>query len=265
MYHLIEFSRRFTVDLEVSPKLRLERLRILDGMRIYALPRPYVVETDQGPVEVADLYFEDGTVSRRVPYGHFRFVAKPGRAGVKYPSGPFPRRCAMLTLKTVLHPTDFSERSHFAFWVACTVARDHGAKLVVLHVVEPAVAMAGEALLLPPDEPALEPFRAELEQYRPRHAKVAVEHRLVQGQPVDEILRAAEESRCEVIVMGTHGRTGLARFVLGSVAERVLREAPCPVLTVKAPPPKTSVPWELTPAMAASAAGAVEETNHKAL
>jgi hypothetical protein len=74
MFHLIEFSRPIALDLDVSPKLRLERLRVLEGMRVYALPRPYVVETDQGPVEVADLYFEDGTVTRGVRCEHFRFV-----------------------------------------------------------------------------------------------------------------------------------------------------------------------------------------------
>jgi nucleotide-binding universal stress UspA family protein len=172
----------------------------------------------------------------------------------------------MLTLKTVLHPTDFSGRSHFAFRVACTVARDHGARLVVLHVAEPPVATAGEALLLPSDEPDLDALRARLEQYRPRHPSVAVEHRLAEGQPAAEIARAAAETGCDVIVMGTHGRTGLARFVLGSVAEQVLRQAPCPVLTVKAPPsPKARAPWELTPALAASAAVAVEETTQDVL
>jgi hypothetical protein len=74
MYQLIEFATTFTADLEVSPKHRLERLRIQQGTRAYALPRHYVIETEQGPVEVADLYFEDGTVTRRVRCENFRFV-----------------------------------------------------------------------------------------------------------------------------------------------------------------------------------------------
>jgi nucleotide-binding universal stress UspA family protein len=64
---------------------------------------------------------------------------------------------------------------------------------------------------------------------------VRVEHRLVAGDPGAEILRAAREEPCDLIVMGTHGRTGLGRVLLGSVAEQVVRRAPCPALTVKAP------------------------------
>jgi hypothetical protein len=74
MYHLIEFCSAFTADLEVSPKQRLERLRIQKGTRAYVGLQPYVVETAGGPVEVADLYFEDGTVTRRVRFDQFRFV-----------------------------------------------------------------------------------------------------------------------------------------------------------------------------------------------
>jgi hypothetical protein len=74
MFHLIEFNTGFTVDIEVSPKHRLEWLRIQKGMRAYVGLRPHVVETARGPVEVADLYFEDGTVTRRVRFKQFRFV-----------------------------------------------------------------------------------------------------------------------------------------------------------------------------------------------
>jgi hypothetical protein len=74
MYHLIEFNTAFTADLEVSPKQRLERLRVRKGTRANVSLPPYVVETAGGPVEVADLYFEDGTVTRRVRFEHFRFV-----------------------------------------------------------------------------------------------------------------------------------------------------------------------------------------------
>jgi hypothetical protein len=74
MYHPIEFCTDFTLDLEVSPKHRLERVRIRKGTRVAAGVLPYVVETDQGPVEVADLCFEDGSVARRVPFEQFRFV-----------------------------------------------------------------------------------------------------------------------------------------------------------------------------------------------
>jgi hypothetical protein len=74
MYHLIEFAVEFTADLEVSPKQPLERLRVHKGTRVRVQLKPYVVETNQGPVEVADLFFEDGTATRMVRFGYFSFV-----------------------------------------------------------------------------------------------------------------------------------------------------------------------------------------------
>jgi hypothetical protein len=74
MYHAIEFCTSFTADLEVSPKQRLEQLRLHAGTKVHANLLPYVVETAQGPIEVADLRFEDGTVARRVRFDQFRFV-----------------------------------------------------------------------------------------------------------------------------------------------------------------------------------------------
>jgi hypothetical protein len=80
MRHLIEFCSAFTADLEVSPKHRLERLRVPQGMRAYVSLRPHVVEAAGGPVEVADLYFDDGTVARDVSFERFRFVdERPSR------------------------------------------------------------------------------------------------------------------------------------------------------------------------------------------
>ena len=74
MYHLIEFNTAFTADLEVPPKDRLERLRVRKGTRAYVCLRPYVVETVGQLEEVADLFFEDGTVTRQVPFAWFRFA-----------------------------------------------------------------------------------------------------------------------------------------------------------------------------------------------
>lgn len=144
----------------------------------------------------------------------------------------------MLAIHTILHPTDFSERSEYAFRLACSLARDHGAKLVVLHVYPPPQTVAYEAM---PMLPAYPPgFRKELEN-RLRSLKapteVPVEYRLEEGFAATEVVRLARELPCDLIVMGTHGRTGLSRLVLGSVAEQVLRKAECPVLTVKGPLP----------------------------
>jgi nucleotide-binding universal stress UspA family protein len=144
----------------------------------------------------------------------------------------------MLAIKTVLHPTDFSESSGFAFRLACAVARDHGARLVVLHVTARPAAIYGDGIYPPWPDEGHDDLRAQLEQLQPRCLKVAVEHRLVEGEPAPVSLRVAEETHCDVIIMGTHGRTGLGRLLMGSVAEQVVRRAPCPVVTAKAPLPR---------------------------
>jgi len=74
VFHTIEFNRDFTLDLEVSPKKPMERVLIRSGIRLAAQLKPYVVETTAGPAEVADLFFSDGTTTRRVPYACFDFV-----------------------------------------------------------------------------------------------------------------------------------------------------------------------------------------------
>jgi hypothetical protein len=74
MYHTIRFADDFVVDLEISPKHYLERVQIRKGTRMRAQLKPYVVETDDGFVEVADLFFEDGTATRGVPFESFCFI-----------------------------------------------------------------------------------------------------------------------------------------------------------------------------------------------
>jgi hypothetical protein len=74
MYHSIEFTVEFSGDLEMSRKHRLERILLPSGTRVRAQIRPYVVETEDGPVEVADLFFEDGTVTRGVPFASFSLL-----------------------------------------------------------------------------------------------------------------------------------------------------------------------------------------------
>jgi hypothetical protein len=77
MYHSIKFLTKLVVDLEVSPKLWLELLQIKKNTRRHAQIKPYVVETEEGPVEVADLFFEDGTTARSVPFACFTFIDEP--------------------------------------------------------------------------------------------------------------------------------------------------------------------------------------------
>jgi nucleotide-binding universal stress UspA family protein len=138
----------------------------------------------------------------------------------------------MLNLRTILHPTDFSAPSQQAFHLAWSLARDHGAKLIVLHVAPP-LQFYGEFGALVRTEVQLEQLRSELSEIRGPDGSVPLEHRLEEGHAGTIIERVADEADCDLIVMGTHGRTGLGRWLLGSVAEQVMRRSDCPVLTVK--------------------------------
>jgi nucleotide-binding universal stress UspA family protein len=133
----------------------------------------------------------------------------------------------MPPIQPILHPTDFSERSGYAFELACSLARDGGARLIVLHVMP--VPLVQEKRLY------REEMEGELSKVGAPDARVRLERRLEEGDPATEILRVAQETACGLIVMGSHGRTGLDRLLMGSVAEQVARRASCPVLTVKAP------------------------------
>lgn len=146
----------------------------------------------------------------------------------------------MLPIQTVLHPTDFSESSESAFRLACSLARDYGARLVIMHVAELPASVVGEGALLIPPTLDLESIRQRLEKVRPDDPKILVQHEVVEGNPAREILGAVASTKCDLIVMGTHGRTGLRRLLMGSVAEQVVRRASCPVLTVTTPASKTS-------------------------
>jgi nucleotide-binding universal stress UspA family protein len=142
----------------------------------------------------------------------------------------------MLPIRTILVPTDFSEHATYGFRLACAVARDYDARVVLLHVVTPPpIAVYGEGVL--PPEPAEPPdrLREQLREIMEREPEVATEPQLAEGDAAAEIVRAAGEFGCDLIVMGTHGRTGLGRLLMGSVAEQVVRKAPCPVLTLKSP------------------------------
>jgi nucleotide-binding universal stress UspA family protein len=104
--------------------------------------------------------------------------------------------------------------------------------LVVLHVVLP--PLGHEEVVERRDPQAYyEGLRQELRRLQAPQANVHIEHRLEEGDPVTQILRVAEETKSGLIILGTHGRTGIRRVLMGSVAERVLRTANCPVLTVK--------------------------------
>jgi nucleotide-binding universal stress UspA family protein len=143
----------------------------------------------------------------------------------------------MLNVQTILIPADFSDCSQAAFQVARALARDYRARLLVLHIAEPPPFVTPGEL-----ERALQRqdgYRSELEdrlrQLYSSDSLAGVEYRVLDGDPAVEILAVTRESGCDLIVMGTQGRTGLGRMLLGSVAEKVVRNAVCPVLTVKVP------------------------------
>jgi nucleotide-binding universal stress UspA family protein len=145
----------------------------------------------------------------------------------------------MLPIHTVLHPTDLSDRSEVAFRLACALARDYGARLIVIHVWSPPTPVLGEFVPQPAPEYYPAATEEKLSELRPAAPSVRVEYRLEEGEAASTILRVAEESGADLIVMGTHGRTGLRRLLMGSVAEQVLRRARCPVVTTKSPFPET--------------------------
>ena len=135
--------------------------------------------------------------------------------------------------RCIVAPVDLSESSRHSARVARLLARRLGARLVLLQVV-PSDTFVGSEVLIPVD---LDEYRKRLVAYRDEldgpDLKSPVEAILRQGQADDEILETAKAVSADLIVMGTHGRTGLARLLMGSVAEGVLRGASCPVLTVK--------------------------------
>ncbi len=140
----------------------------------------------------------------------------------------------MLPISVIVHPTDFSESSRDAWELACSLARDYGAKLYVIHVerLMPAFAELGAVPPPPIDREGLE---RQLGLIRPVNGKLEVNRVLLFGDEATEINAFAEKVHADLIVLGTHGRSGLGRLLMGSVAEGVLRRAPCPVLTVKTP------------------------------
>jgi nucleotide-binding universal stress UspA family protein len=141
----------------------------------------------------------------------------------------------MLPIKTILHATDFSERSHHAFRLACALARDYKARLIVLHIVPTPVVGYPEGIILTQPEEYRAEARTKLQQIQPTDPSIALERMLGDGDAATTIVDTARNKACDLIVMGTHGWGGLTRLLMGSVAEAVVRRAPCPVLTVKTP------------------------------
>ena len=148
----------------------------------------------------------------------------------------------MKVFRRILHATDFSSASRPAFAKAIALARQNRAALRVVHVLPPlGLAVGGDFAFVPPG--THEPIDRQARQHaqkrltalvgRARKAGVRATALLLDGAPHEQVPRAARRTRADLIVIGTHGRTGMSKFVLGSVAERLVRLGPCPVLTVR--------------------------------
>ena len=146
----------------------------------------------------------------------------------------------MAKIRTVMMASDFSSVSAAAFARAVELAKANRAKLLVMHAVMLSTPPLGGEYMPPPTWDRIEAAmhaaakkQAGALVAKARRAGVRAASLVVAGSPYEVIVRAARSKRADVLVLGTHGRTGLPRFFLGSVAARVLATAPCPVLTVR--------------------------------
>ena len=146
-----------------------------------------------------------------------------------------------MQIRSILFPTDFSECGNYALSYAAALARTFGASIICVHVIEPMVPTVGysgmsEPLPIADISDQLEdsaerelPKIAECEEC----AGLEIEELIVHGEAASEIVRVAKDRKVDLIVVSSHGRTGLGRILFGSTAEAVVRHASCPVLVVK--------------------------------
>lgn len=148
----------------------------------------------------------------------------------------------MIDLRRILVPTDFSKFSRIALAYASAFAEKFGAELYLLHVVQDlAVFIPDMVTVAPPPAPSVEQMTRAVQDAFDRIIKenqldrLNIHREVREGTPFYEIVRYAKEQNINLIIMGTHGHTGLTHMLLGSVTEKVVRKAPCPVLTVRHP------------------------------
>jgi nucleotide-binding universal stress UspA family protein len=151
------------------------------------------------------------------------------------------KRRQISSVRRILHPTDFSTASGPALAKALALAKDNGAELIVVSVLDALPPLASEAYVsratynrIAKEGRAAAQRRLDKPIARARAAGVRARGRVLEGTAHEEIVKAAKRERADLIVMGTHGRTGLTKMLIGSVASRVIAMAPCPVVTVRA-------------------------------
>lgn len=157
----------------------------------------------------------------------------------------------MIVLKKILCPVDHSECSYLALKYAISLALKDEAKLYLMHVIDSRFYDTEIYKFSPykPDEIDISKIRTDLMKSLPEGTTdvLEVETIVVKGIPFYEITNASKELGVDIIVMGTHGRTGLSHVMMGSVAEKVVRKAPCPVLMVRMPSIPPIIPSESIP------------------
>jgi nucleotide-binding universal stress UspA family protein len=145
-----------------------------------------------------------------------------------------------MKIKKILFPTDFSHYNDAALKYASTLAAEAGAVLHIVHVDEmhdlnASMGEAGYMIAATMGPEGRPEVRKRLENILPKNNGVDYKHVYLTGEPISEILDYAKQEEVDLIVMASHGRTGLLRLLMGSIAEGVMREAPCPVLIVRQP------------------------------
>ena len=157
----------------------------------------------------------------------------------------------MIKINKILYPTDFSEYSKAALPYAISLSKQNNAELYCLHVVEmPQEEYLSGEYMLPlnashvSEDQILKTSGARLDKFVKENMSeiTKVISKALIGTPFVEIIHYAKEQSIDLIVMGTHGHSALAAMLLGSVAEKVVRKAPCPVLTVRHPLHKFEMP-----------------------
>ena len=145
----------------------------------------------------------------------------------------------MRDFKSILFATDFSESSDHAFEYAYTVAKSFGARLLVLHVINELVDLRGfyvpHISIDKLEEEMAESAQKMMDKFIDSHAQGygKIQPIVAPGIPYDEILKKSEEESVDMIVLGTHGRTGLDHVLFGSTAEKVVRKSTIPVMTIR--------------------------------
>lgn len=144
-----------------------------------------------------------------------------------------------MNVKKILVAVDYSDSSDAAMIYAATLAREFDAEIHLVHIYDPPytnIDAGFSGSIIPEEIPPvdMEAEKARLDLVSPGKGTRFL-HAFVVGFPVEELVRYAKEQNVDLVVMGTHGRTGLTRLLMGGVAEGVVRSSPCPVLTIKQP------------------------------